>query len=196
MVVRREGGQLRRYCHLGTGNYHSRTAMLYTDFGLLTCDEDICADVNDVFMQLTSLGKAGKLRHLWQSPFTLHHAAHRRDPARNRAGQSRKEGRHHRQDECAARAGDHRRAVRSLQGRREDRSHRARRVRAAARRARAVGEHPRALDHRPLPRASSRLLLRQHAKTSISSSADWMDRNFFRRIEVVFPCSTRSSRSA
>ena len=72
LVVRREGGRLRRYCHLGTGNYHSRTATLYTDFGLFTCDEDICADVNDVFMQLTSLGKAGKLRHLWQSPFTLH----------------------------------------------------------------------------------------------------------------------------
>jgi polyphosphate kinase len=72
MVVRREGGRLRRYCHLGTGNYHSRTATLYTDFGLFTCDENVCADVNDVFMHLTSLGRAGKLRHLWQSPFTLH----------------------------------------------------------------------------------------------------------------------------
>src|SRR4029077_10693413 len=72
LVVRREEGRLRRYCHLGTGNYHSRTATLYSDFGLFTCDEDVCADVNDVFMQLTSLGKAGKLRHLWQSPFTLH----------------------------------------------------------------------------------------------------------------------------
>ena len=46
--------------------------MLYTDFGLLTCNESICEDVNDVFMQLTGLGKASKLRHLWQSPFTLH----------------------------------------------------------------------------------------------------------------------------
>jgi polyphosphate kinase len=72
MVVRREGDGLRRYCHLGTGNYHSRTSNLYTDFGLLTANEEVCADVNDVFMQLTGLGKAGKLRHLWQSPFTLH----------------------------------------------------------------------------------------------------------------------------
>lgn len=72
MVVRRENGKLRRYVHLGTGNYHPRTARLYTDFGLFTSNEEICADANEVFGQLTSLGKAGKLRHLWQSPFSLH----------------------------------------------------------------------------------------------------------------------------
>jgi polyphosphate kinase len=72
MVVRREEGKLRRYVHLGTGNYHPRTARLYTDFGLFTANEEICADVNEVFSQLTSLGKARKLNHLWQSPFTLH----------------------------------------------------------------------------------------------------------------------------
>ena len=72
MVVRREEGKLRRYVHLGTGNYHPRTAKLYTDFGLFTANEQICADANEVFSQLTSLGKAGKLQHLWQSPFTLH----------------------------------------------------------------------------------------------------------------------------
>ncbi len=72
MVVRREGDRLRRYVHLGTGNYHPRTAKLYTDFGLFTCNEEICSDVNDVFMQLTGLGRAGKLMHLWQSPFSLH----------------------------------------------------------------------------------------------------------------------------
>ena len=72
MVVRREEGKLRRYVHLSTGNYHQRTARFYTDFGLLTCHPDICADVNDVFAQLTGLGKATKLRHLWQSPFSLH----------------------------------------------------------------------------------------------------------------------------
>lgn len=72
MVVRREDNKLRRYVHLGTGNYHPRTARLYTDFGLFTSNEEVCADVNEVFMQLTGLGKASKLRHLWQSPFTLH----------------------------------------------------------------------------------------------------------------------------
>ncbi len=72
MVVRREDNKLRRYVHLGTGNYHPRTARLYTDFGMFTSNEEVCADVNEVFMQLTGLGKASKLRHLWQSPFTLH----------------------------------------------------------------------------------------------------------------------------
>ena len=72
MVVRREEGVLKRYVHLGTGNYHARTAMFYTDFGLLTCNDEICADVNEVFMQLTGLGKASKLHHLWQAPFHLH----------------------------------------------------------------------------------------------------------------------------
>jgi polyphosphate kinase len=72
MVVRREEGKLRRYVHLGTGNYHPRTARLYTDFGLFTCNEEVCTDASEVFSQLTSLGKARKLNHLWQSPFTLH----------------------------------------------------------------------------------------------------------------------------
>jgi polyphosphate kinase len=72
MVVRREEGGLRRYVHLGTGNYHPRTARLYTDFGLFTANEEVCTDVNEVFTQLTGLGKASKLKHLWQSPFTLH----------------------------------------------------------------------------------------------------------------------------
>ncbi len=72
MVVRREDGKLRRYVHLGTGNYHPRTARLYTDFGLFTCNEEVCADVNEVFSQLTSLGRARELNHLWQSPFSMH----------------------------------------------------------------------------------------------------------------------------
>jgi polyphosphate kinase len=72
MVVRREEGKLVRYAHVGTGNYHPRTARQYTDFDLLTCREAVCADVNDVFQQLTGLGKVTKLKHVWQAPFTLH----------------------------------------------------------------------------------------------------------------------------
>jgi polyphosphate kinase len=76
LVVRREelDGQkvLKRYVHLATGNYHPRTARHYTDFGLLTSNEEVCADVAEVFKQLTGLGRAGRMKHLWQSPFTLH----------------------------------------------------------------------------------------------------------------------------
>jgi len=72
LVVRREERQLKRYVHLGTGNYHARTARLYTDFSLLTSDVAICEDVHKVFQQLTALGRPGKLRKLLQSPFTLH----------------------------------------------------------------------------------------------------------------------------
>nr|MBL8454884.1 polyphosphate kinase 1 [Zoogloeaceae bacterium] len=71
MLVRREEGGLRRYCHLGTGNYHPRTTRMYTDFGLLTCNPEIGSDVADVFTQLTGLGKATTLIHLWQAPFAL-----------------------------------------------------------------------------------------------------------------------------
>lgn len=72
LVVRREADGMRRYVHLGTGNYHPKTARLYTDFGLFTAHPEICADVHEVFQQLTGLGRAKPLQQLWQSPFTLH----------------------------------------------------------------------------------------------------------------------------
>jgi len=74
MVVRREGRQLKRYVHLGTGNYHPQTTKIYTDYGLFTSDKAIGEDVHNVFMQLTSLGKVPKLHKLLQSPFTMHNA--------------------------------------------------------------------------------------------------------------------------
>jgi polyphosphate kinase len=72
LIVRREGAELRHYVHLGTGNYHPRTTRLYTDFGLLTANPEIAHDVNELFKQLTGLGRARELRHLWQAPFTFH----------------------------------------------------------------------------------------------------------------------------
>lgn len=60
------------YVHLGTGNYHPSTTKLYTDFGMLTAHPGICADVEKVFMHLTSLTKVERLTHLWLAPFTLH----------------------------------------------------------------------------------------------------------------------------
>jgi polyphosphate kinase len=72
MVVRRESDGIRRYCHLGTGNYHHKTARGYTDYGLLTANESIGLDVHEIFLQLTSLTRTPKLRQLLQSPFTMH----------------------------------------------------------------------------------------------------------------------------
>ena len=72
MVIRREGKSLARYVHLGTGNYHARTARLYTDYGLFTCDPDIGDDVQQIFQQLTSMGKTSQLKRLLQAPFTMH----------------------------------------------------------------------------------------------------------------------------
>ena len=104
---------LRRYAHLGTGNYHSATARQYTDFGLLTANEEICSDVNEVFKQLTGLGRAGRLKHVWQSPFTLHKRVVEAIRNEARIAARGPAGAHRRQDERAARARDHRGALRA-----------------------------------------------------------------------------------
>lgn len=72
MIVRRERRQLRKYVHLGTGNYHSGTATLYTDIGLLTSNHDITEDVHFLFKQLSGFGQLCGLKRLMHSPFTLH----------------------------------------------------------------------------------------------------------------------------
>jgi polyphosphate kinase len=71
LVVRREGGALRRYVHLGTGNYNAVTARGYEDFGLFTADEDIAADVADLFNYVTGFGRPAHFRKLLVAPFTL-----------------------------------------------------------------------------------------------------------------------------
>lgn len=72
LIVRREGGRLKRYVHLGTGNYHQGTAKTYTDWCLLTANDEIGQDVHRIFQQLSGLGRKQKLNHLVQSPFGLH----------------------------------------------------------------------------------------------------------------------------
>ncbi len=72
LIVRRERGRLQRYVHLGTGNYHQGTARAYTDWCLLTNNRHIAEDVHRIFQQLSGLGKLQKLNRLLQSPFTLH----------------------------------------------------------------------------------------------------------------------------
>ena len=72
LVVRRHGDELRRYVHLGTGNYHPQTTRVYTDYGLLSADQSLGRDVHEVFMQLTSLTEIRHLERLTTAPFSLH----------------------------------------------------------------------------------------------------------------------------
>jgi polyphosphate kinase len=188
MVVRREDGKLRRYVHLGTGNYHPRTARLYTDFGLFTANEEICADANEVFSQLTGLGKAGKLRHLWQSPFSLH-----------------EQTLHAIQNETRlAKAGKPARIIAKMNALLEPETINAlyeasqagvkidlivRGVCALRPGVKGLSENikvrsviGRFLEHTRI------FYFRNDLKHNVYlASADWMDRNFFRRIEVCFP---------
>ena len=71
LIVRRVGDKLKRYAHLGTGNYHRKNSLLYTDYGLLTADKTICADVHKVFQQITGMGKKIHPKLLIHAPFNL-----------------------------------------------------------------------------------------------------------------------------
>jgi polyphosphate kinase len=95
LVVRREGDGVRHYVHIGTGNYHPKTARLYTDFGLFTCDEEIGNDVADMFNYLTGLARPLEYRKVLMAPHAMREgilaeidrtiAAHERgEPARIR----------------------------------------------------------------------------------------------------------------
>ncbi len=71
MIVRKERGKLRRYVHLGTGNYHQGNTRIYTDYGLFTCDKGITQDVHELFMQLTTQGPNPELQKMFQSPYGI-----------------------------------------------------------------------------------------------------------------------------
>lgn len=71
LIVRREAGELKRYVHLGTGNYHAGNARLYTDYSLLSSDVDLCEDVHKIFQELTGMGRVLKLKKMFHAPFTL-----------------------------------------------------------------------------------------------------------------------------
>ncbi len=195
LVLRREGKQLRRYVHLATGNYHPRTARQYTDFGLFTCDNTVGMDVQKIFHQLTAPGRAGKLKKLMQSPFTLHNhvlSSIAREAAHARAGRpARIIAKMNALSEVkvilalydASRAGVKIdlivRGVCALRPGIEGMSENIR-VRSI------VG---RFLEH-------SRVFFFQNDddKEVYLSSADWMGRNFFDRIEVCFPIEDKRLR--
>ena len=171
LVVRREGDGVRHYVHVGTGNYHPKTARLYTDFGLFTCDERIGADVADLFNFLTGFARPRRYRQVLVAP------AHLRDGILaeiERTIEAKREGKHARialkMNSLVDRA-LHPRALRRLAGRRAGGPQRARHLLPAAGRPGRVGEHPRRLDRRPLPRALADLRLRARRRPARSTSA-------------------------
>ena len=188
MVVRREGDRLRRYVHLSTGNYHPRTARLYTDMGLFTANEEMCGDVNDIFMQLTGLGRALRLKHLWQAPFTLHRQVLRAIHNETQIAQSGGKGQIIAkmnallEPEVIAALYEASRAgvsidliVRGVCALRPGVPEVSENIRVRS----IVGrflEHTRAF-----------YFHNNGAEDVYLSSADWMDRNFFRRVEICFP---------
>ena len=172
LIVRREGDGVRHYVHVGTGNYHPKTARLYTDFGLLTCDEEIGADVADMFNFLTGLRAPAPL----PPGARRARAPARRDPRRDRGARSppTREGRARPdpdEDELARGPALHPGALPRLAGRRAGRAQRARDLLPAPGRARRVGEHPRHLGRRALPRALAHLRLRARRRRARSTSA-------------------------
>jgi polyphosphate kinase len=193
LILRREPGpgggtRLRSYAHLGTGNYHPRTARLYTDFGLLTADPDLCQDVNEVFLHITSLAKAARMRRLLLAPFTMH---------RRIVSMIRREAQN-------ARDGKPARIVAKMNALTEEGV-----IRALAQASQAGVEidlvvrgacalRPGVPGHSQNIRVRSVLgrFLEHHrvwyfenggAGDVWLASADWMGRNLFRRIEVAFP---------
>src|SRR5690606_3140820 len=72
LVVRREGGRMRRYAHLGTGNYNPKTARLYTDLSTFTANEELTADVAALFNTLTGFSRSPEFTHLLVAPYNLH----------------------------------------------------------------------------------------------------------------------------
>jgi polyphosphate kinase len=188
LVVRREEDRLRRYVHLSTGNYHPRTTKLYTDWGLFTCNEEICADVSDVFIQLTGLGRTTKLKHLWLAPFALHKQVQRAIQNETQHAREGKKGRIIAKmnallepDTIAALHEASRAGVEIdllVRG-----------VCALKPAVPGVSDNirVRSIVGRFLEHSRVFYFHNDGAEDVYLSSADWMDRNFFRRVEICFP---------
>jgi polyphosphate kinase len=188
MVVRREENGLRRYCHLGTGNYHAKTARLYTDYGLLTADESMGEDIHEIFLQLTGLTRVPRLRKLLHAPFSLQLAL---------LAKIEREAEH-------ARAGGKARIIAKLNSLTEPAV-----IQALYKASRAGVQvdlivrgvcclrpgipgvsdriHVRSIIGRFLEHSRVYYFENNGAREVYCGSADWMDRNLHRRIEVAFP---------
>jgi polyphosphate kinase len=195
LVVRRETHGIHRYCHLGTGNYHPRTARLYTDYGLFTCDDEIGHDVHELFLQLTSLTQTPKLKCLMQSPFGMHGAI---------LAKIGREAEH-------ARAGRSARIVAKMNALVDPQAIEALYLASAAgvqidlivRGVCALRPGMRGVSENIRVRSIVGRFLEHTRVFSFENggepelycaSADWMERNFFRRVEIAFPVRRPSHR--
>ena len=195
LIVRREADGLRRYVHLGTGNYHPRTARHYTDYALMTANEELGRDVHELFMQMTSLTPSDKLKHIITSPFQLHRqivdwidseAANARDgkPARivakfNALIEPEVIEALYRASNAGVSIDLIVRGICSLRPG----------VPGLSENIRVRSIIGRFLEH------SRVYWFHNDGREKIyCASADWMDRNFFRRIEVAFPILRKSHR--
>jgi polyphosphate kinase len=196
LIVRRvsQNGKmmLRRYVHLGTGNYHPRTARLYTDFAVMSSDQQVCEDVHHVFQQLTGIGGELRLHQLWQAPFTLH-------PNLIEAIRAEADN---------ARAGKKARIVAKMNALLEptviialyEASQAGVKIDLIVRGVCALKPGVEGLSENITVRSIVGRFLEHHRifyfyaggeEKVYLSSADWMDRNFFRRVEVAFPVNDR-----
>ena len=195
MVVRRERGKLRRYCHCGTGNYHPNTARVYTDYGLFTCEEGIGEDLHELFLQLTSPTRVATMQKILQSPFTLHEGLLEKT----------------RREIAFAREGKPARIIAKMNALVEPQIIQT--LYSAAMAGVKIDLIVRGICAlRPgLPGISENITVRsvigrflEHSRVYyfhndgspeiLCSSADWMERNFFRRIEVCFPIERKQHR--
>jgi polyphosphate kinase len=195
LVTRREGTRLRRYGHLSTGNYNTRTARLYTDLGLMTAQPALCADMEHVFQHLASQSRVQELKALVAAPFALHrHMMERVHEV-----------------EAAARAGHNARIVLKLNALTDEPLALA--LASAARAGARVDLIVRGACILPadVPGFSDGLRVRsvvgrflEHTRVFYFSagdqqrlylsSADWMGRNMFRRIEIAWPITDAAQR--
>jgi polyphosphate kinase len=192
MVVRREQGKLRRYCHLGTGNYHPNTARVYTDYGLFTCSVAIGEDLHELFLQLTSPTRVASMQKILQSPFSLHEALLEKT----------------RREMEFARQGKPTRIIAKLNALIEPQIIQTlyqasmagvqidlivRGICALRPGIRGVSENitVRSIVGRFLEHSRVYYFHNGGSPEIFCASADWMERNFFRRIEVCFPIESK-----
>ena len=195
MVVRRESGKLRRYCHCGTGNYHPDTARFYTDYGLFTCDESVGEDLHELFLQLTSPTRVATMQKILQSPFTLHEALLEKT----------------KREIAYAQQGKPARVIAKLNALIEPQIIQAlyhaamagvkidlivRGICALRPGIRGISENitVRSIVGRLLEHSRVYYFHNDGNPEIYCASADWMERNFFRRIEVAFPIERKQHR--